>query len=401
MGLTEFYMPFALSGQTQGVALPGQRRTEQDLDRIQEAVRRAHHGGFLAGAEGAAIDALLELVERIPLLSELPEPELPRDEHELSEALTRIGESRQEILRLHGRGRWLQVEEAGELDTWMTKAELEKAIGFSAYASWLAERVCDIAAERQRYIVTIHSAQQPMRALRDESDRLLDAVLRTPIDRDEMLAITEYLRSVSRQAASILGKHDFLLGWLGGERKLGREEVNLQAALVEVALTYGGLADTKHLRISRPHIQADATIVGDRELITLSVANLVDNAIKYSFRGTPRNPREISVTLRETHESWHVSVADYGRFIPEDEREKVFGLHQTGSTSDPRHEVSQTGVGLWVVRTVAEAHGGKAWCEVGDSSVPPTNPPSADWVPAARTVFHMELLKERPADGDR
>ena len=91
----------------------------------------------------------------------------------------------------------------------------------------------------------------------------------------------------------------------------------------------------------------------DRDLIQLSLRQLVDNALKYA-------PAGASIQLGADAAGGHISfwVADNGPGIPRAERERVFEKYYRGRSN--RHALPGSGIGLSVVREIARAHGGDA-----------------------------------------
>ncbi|MBV8684593.1 MAG: MCP four helix bundle domain-containing protein [Caulobacteraceae bacterium] len=96
--------------------------------------------------------------------------------------------------------------------------------------------------------------------------------------------------------------------------------------------------------------RAPRRIVADRVLLAQAVSNLLSNAVKYS-------PPESPVRLRAWGEAGRlfISVADEGRGIPEADVDRVFDRYRRGANVGG---VAGAGVGLFLVRTVAELHGG-------------------------------------------
>lgn len=94
------------------------------------------------------------------------------------------------------------------------------------------------------------------------------------------------------------------------------------------------------------------TIRGDREGITEVFTNIVENAIKYnSSNGS------VNIELEEKQGWAVVSVQDTGIGIPESEREKIFDRFYRVDAS--RGITVGSGLGLSIVRTITEAHGGR------------------------------------------
>ena len=97
-------------------------------------------------------------------------------------------------------------------------------------------------------------------------------------------------------------------------------------------------------------VEAEATwIMGDRELLTQSFANLIENAIRHSPPGSG-----ITCAVRVTPRQVTATISDTGPGIPEAERDKVlrrlYRLEKSRTTEG-------TGLGLALVKAVADLHG--------------------------------------------
>jgi signal transduction histidine kinase len=90
---------------------------------------------------------------------------------------------------------------------------------------------------------------------------------------------------------------------------------------------------------------------GDRERLRQIVTNLIDNAIKYSPGGD-----EVEVTVRSANGSVRVVVSDHGPGIPRDQQRLIF--EKFGRAEVPGSSKPGTGLGLFIARSIAEAHGG-------------------------------------------
>jgi two-component system sensor histidine kinase KdpD len=102
---------------------------------------------------------------------------------------------------------------------------------------------------------------------------------------------------------------------------------------------------------------------GDRERLRQVLANLIDNAVKYSAEGD-----EVEVSARREDGLVCISVSDHGPGVPSDQRELIFekfGRAQAAGSSKPG-----TGLGLFIARSIAEAHGGtlEVQSQPGDGS---------------------------------
>ena len=99
-------------------------------------------------------------------------------------------------------------------------------------------------------------------------------------------------------------------------------------------------------------------ILADLDEVRAAVSNLVDNAVKYSGNNVkvnveivPTDPKHVSVR-----------VCDQGAGIPKTELKQIFKrFYRARGPAAPR--VPGTGLGLYIVRSVAKRHGGRAWAE--------------------------------------
>jgi len=102
----------------------------------------------------------------------------------------------------------------------------------------------------------------------------------------------------------------------------------------------------------------------DKDAIAQVIANLLDNAVKYS-----NGNKNIEVTVRGSEEEVSIAVRDHGIGIPAAERKKIFEkFYRVGSGLV--HDVKGSGLGLSIVEHVAKAHGGHVTVEseVGEGS---------------------------------
>jgi signal transduction histidine kinase len=105
------------------------------------------------------------------------------------------------------------------------------------------------------------------------------------------------------------------------------------------------------VRVKAEVADALPLIRGDAERLRQVLTNLIDNAVKYSPAGD-----EVSVRARRENGRVLVEVSDNGPGIPYDQQRLVF--EKFGRADVPGGSKPGTGLGLFIARSIAEAHGG-------------------------------------------
>jgi signal transduction histidine kinase len=127
--------------------------------------------------------------------------------------------------------------------------------------------------------------------------------------------------------------------------------VHLNALIPEIV---DGIAPPEHVDIT---VEGPLPTIGcEKTRITQVFQNLLSNAVKYMDK--PRGRVRISCTQEE--DFWKFSVADNGPGIEERHFDRIFRMFQSLA---PRDDTESTGVGLTLVKKIAEMYRGKVWAE--------------------------------------
>ncbi len=170
----------------------------------------------------------------------------------------------------------------------------------------------------------------------------------------------EFYRTMLADSDRLLGTIEQILrtGRVGpASRKLNLATLDL-AAVVESCLARARTLYHVPSESMQFHPGKRATILGDPDEVQAAVANLIDNAVKFSGS-------DMHVTLDTTEvEGKYVAlrVRDQGPGIPRTELKRIFKrFYRVPGPLATR--VKGTGLGLYIVRSVAKRHGGRAWAE--------------------------------------
>lgn len=151
------------------------------------------------------------------------------------------------------------------------------------------------------------------------------------------------------------GMVDSLLKLTNLEQVPRTDQVELRELLHQVAEDMSPLTSNKGSVLLVD--SAPGTITGGRELLRRALFNLVENAVKYGPEGG-----QVRICAELDGNDMVISVADQGPTIPPELRERIFEPFFRVDTARSR-ELGGTGLGLALVRAIAEVHGGSVWVE--------------------------------------
>jgi signal transduction histidine kinase len=134
-----------------------------------------------------------------------------------------------------------------------------------------------------------------------------------------------------------------------GSLRIDRQPFDLSAVVAQVCELYAYPAEERGIQIVQTH-PPSFLFNGDSARIRRAVANLLDNAVKYSDPNSA-----IEVEVRTTDREVSIAIRDEGPGIAEADRPRIWEKLFRGSNAD-RHE--GFGLGLSLVKGIAEAHGG-------------------------------------------
>jgi signal transduction histidine kinase len=133
----------------------------------------------------------------------------------------------------------------------------------------------------------------------------------------------------------------------GGSRRHAFRHIEISTLVADVCETFAPVMEdagkTLHM-----DIQPEVWIHGDRELLTQSLANLLENAIVHTPAGA-----DVNVAVRRNDRTVELDVADNGIGVPEAEHKRIFERFYRLERS---RTAAGNGLGLSIVAAVAELH---------------------------------------------
>ncbi len=198
----------------------------------------------------------------------------------------------------------------------------------------------------------VHDLKNPVNAMDLHAQVLLRDKGLSPTARDSAAHIRSEAQQLSRMIVSLLDLAKADEGRLSPRRTdLPLREV-VDVVLAELEVHARGRKVTLRSMLDADRIRAD------EDLFRRLLANLVENAVRYSPPGT-----SVTVTSTPVESATEVRVADAGKGIPVAMRDKVFDPFVQLEAGEQVVARSSRGLGLTFCKVAVEAHGGRIWIE--------------------------------------
>ena len=221
------------------------------------------------------------------------------------------------------------------------------------------DEINTLALEINRMLEKIEQLTLGMRTVLDSAAH----DLRTPLNRLQATAEAaigqlqpgsaerRVLERVTAEVDRMRGTLDALLRIALAETgTVAREPVDLSALVESMVELYEPVSEERQLRLIG-EVTAGVTVQGSRQLLAQAIANLLDNALKFTPSGG-----HIHVCLQNPDGTPEIIIRDDGPGIPADKRELVLGRRVR--LDEARH-LPGSGLGLSLVAAVAKLHGAR------------------------------------------
>lgn len=203
-------------------------------------------------------------------------------------------------------------------------------------------------ARRDLLVNISHELKTPIGAIGLLAEALVDAT----DDPETVRKFSKNLRKEARRLGDLVGDIIQLSRVQTKDVLSKAQPVDLAGMVHEAAERCAILAESKKMSVT-VNCPPGLVVVGDEELLTVAVKNLVDNAIKYSDEG-----KHVGVGVTSSKDTISIAVADMGYGIPKDEQNRIFERFYRVDSSRSR-QTGGTGLGLSLVKHIVFSHGGE------------------------------------------
>jgi len=246
------------------------------------------------------------------------------------------------------------------------EAEIELSSGMQSGTTWVRARAAQLSDGNVLLTVADETESQRLEETRRDFVANISHELKTPIgaisllsealidgadDQELVKKFSTDLFKESKRLASLVQDIIQLSRLQSADMLKTAVPVDLAGVIVDAVERNQVIADRKGIKISWD-APSGTLVLGDSEMLTMAVKNLIENAILYSDEGA-----QVGVGLREDEGTAQISVTDSGVGIDPEHVDRIFERFYRADPSRSR-STGGTGLGLAIVKHVANNHRG-------------------------------------------
>ncbi len=202
---------------------------------------------------------------------------------------------------------------------------------------------------RRDFVANVsHELKTPIGAI----SLLTEAISGAQDDPDTIRKFSSSLQKETQRLGSLVQELMQLSRVQGADLSETAVELDLAEVIADAVDRNQVLADTRQVKLVT-NTDAGATVIGDHEMLTTAVRNLVENAIAYSDQGS-----QVGIGLKIVSGTAEIAVTDSGIGISEEDQDRVFERFFRVDPSRSR-ATGGTGLGLSIVKHAATNHKGE------------------------------------------
>ncbi len=217
----------------------------------------------------------------------------------------------------------------------------------------MAQDLSALEMSRRSFVSNVsHELKTPMTTIGGFIDGILDGTIDKNDEEKYLKIVRDEVQRLSRLVTTMLNMSRLE----AGKMELKPIEFDISEMLFSTLLNFERMIEQKNIEVLGLENMTEQKVTADKDLINQVVYNLVDNAVKFTPEGG-----YIKVETKSDAEKVILKIRNSGGGIPESEQENIFErFYKTDKSRS--YDTKSAGVGLYLVKTIAEIHGGTVLC---------------------------------------
>ncbi len=214
----------------------------------------------------------------------------------------------------------------------------------------MAKELATLESSRRSFVANVsHELKTPMTTIGGFIDGILDGTIEEDKHEYYLQIVSNEVKRLSRLVTGMLNMSKIE----AGELSIKPVKFDISEMIFRTTLAFEQIIEKKSIEIVGMDSMQSITVNADEDMINQVVYNLIDNAVKFT-------PPEGTITfgVNSDDDKVIVRIKNTGEGIPSDEIGRVFERFYKVDKSRS-YDVRGAGLGLYLVRTMIEMHGGK------------------------------------------
>jgi signal transduction histidine kinase len=213
-------------------------------------------------------------------------------------------------------------------------------------------REVSLAQSKSAFVSNVsHELKTPLALIRLFAETLQSGRVKNPEK------VQEYYRIINTESVRLTHLINNILDFSAieaGRKDYNFEKCDLSETVADVVNSYSFSLENAGFEVKTNFAENLPLISIDCDAISQAVINLLNNAAKYSL-----DEKFVEVNIERRKENIAIEITDHGIGIAPNEQAKIFeDFYRVGGSNDV-HNVKGSGLGLALVKHIAEAHGGR------------------------------------------
>ncbi len=241
------------------------------------------------------------------------------------------------------------------------------------------ERLLDIDKAKSEFIsIAAHQLRTPLAAIKWTLSLLVDENTENLTPEQKSLLMKGY--ESNERMIGLINEMLVVTRIESGRVEIKLTPIHLEDVADSVLLDFSGQAHVRHIHLSREKLPTHSPLVNaDPDMMRSVMQNLVENAMRYTPDGGT-----ILLTITPFPTEVTVTIKDSGIGIPIQQTSSIFNKFFRADNAAKLHP-NGSGLGLYIVKSFVERHGGKIWFDstLGSGTtftftIPVTTPPKSE-----------------------